>query len=73
MKTRSWRDIRARKFPPEELQEIDRAVVEESWIVEAQRRANDLATGKVKGVPVEEAPKTNRSSLASSSGTVNKS
>ena len=63
MKTRSWREIRARKFSPEKLEEIDQAVVEESWIVEAQRRADDLATGNVKAIPLEKVLKKARASL----------
>ena len=53
MKTKSWREIRARKFPPEELQEIDRAVADELWIAEVQRRADDLATDRFDAVPAD--------------------
>ncbi len=60
MKTKNWREIRARKFPPEKLGEIDQAVAEELWIAEAQRRTDELATGKVKGVPVAKALKRDR-------------
>lgn len=55
MKIRSWREIRARKFSPDKLEEIDQAVVEESWIAGAQRRADDLATGQTKAVSAEKA------------------
>ena len=53
MKTKSWREIRARKFPPEELQEIDRAVAEELRTLAEHRRAHDLATDKFDAVPAD--------------------
>lgn len=47
MKTSTWRDIRARKFPPDKLDEIDRTVMDELQIAELRRSASDLANGRV--------------------------
>ena len=44
MKTKSWRDIRARKFSPHKLQEIDRAVEDE--LLEMDLRELREAAGK---------------------------
>jgi transcriptional regulator len=44
MKTKAWRDIRARKFSPKKLKEIDRAVEDE--LLEMDLRELREAAGK---------------------------
>ena len=46
MKTRSWREIRARKFPPEKLDEIDQTVAEELLEIDLQELGE--AAGKTR-------------------------
>jgi DNA-binding XRE family transcriptional regulator len=56
MKTKPWRDIRARRFLPRELKEIDRAVEDE--LLEMDRRELREAAGKTQEELAEALKKT---------------